>query len=265
MIELSDFLSISGYDFVPGRGYKMVRFLVTAFFVIFFLIISIPLLVVEWIIGKYNMALKDRISQKIVQWAFLCCTALAGVRVDFLGTENIPAEGSFLYVSNHRSYFDIVLTYIKFPRPTGYVAKVEMEKIPLLSTWMRNIHCLFLDRDNIKEGMKTILKGIQQIQSGVSVCIFPEGTRCADPEDLLPFREGSMRMAQKAHCPIIPICICNSSAVWEDHFPAIRKAHVIIEFGQPIMPDSLPQGHKFLGAHVRQIIKDMYDKNRALL
>ena len=127
----------------------MLRFLLTSSFVILFLIFTTPVLLVEWVIGKYNPDLKNRCAQAMVQWAFRGCSVLSGARVDVIGRENIPQEGAVLYVGNHSSYFDIVLTYLCFPRPTGYVAKAEMEKIPLLSAWMRNIHCLFLDRDNI--------------------------------------------------------------------------------------------------------------------
>ena len=82
-----------------------------------------------------------------------------------------------LYVGNHRSYFDILAGYVSVPSLMGFVAKKEMEKIPLLSTWMKLVNCLFLDRENVKEGLKTILQGINQIKNGISVWIFPEGTR----------------------------------------------------------------------------------------
>ena len=169
----------------------MIRFLLTSSFVILFLIFSIPILILEWIIGKYNPELKNRTTQAMVKWAFRGCSILAGVSLEVIGREHIPQEGAVLYVGNHSSYFDIVLTYLCFPHPTGYVAKAEMSKLPLLSIWMKNIHCLFLDRNNIKEGMKAILKGIEELKSGISICIFPEGTRNTSPDIILPFREGS--------------------------------------------------------------------------
>lgn len=244
----------------------MIRFLLTASFVVLFLIVSIPLLFIEWILGKTKPEWKDRSSQAVIRWAFGCCRFLSGARVDYIGMENIPKEGSFLYVGNHKSYFDIVLTYLRFPRPTGYVAKAEMEKVPLLASWMRNIHCLFLNRSDIKAGMKTILKGIEELKSGISICIFPEGTRGKDPDAFLPFHEGSFRMAEKARCPIIPVSINNSRGIWEDHMPFMKKTHVIIEFGKPIHLDTLSkEDRKFLGAYVSAEIKRMYDHNKTLI
>ena len=234
----------------------MLRFILTSSFVILFLIFSIPILIAEWIIGKYNPDLKNRSTQAMVQWAFRGCSILAGVDLDVIGTENLPKDDAVLYVGNHSSYFDIVLTYLCFPGPTGYVAKAEMSRLPLLSVWMKNIHCLFLNRDNIREGLKAIQKGIEELKSGISICIFPEGTRNTSPDTILPFHEGSFRMAEKAKCPIIPVSINNTSAVWEAHLPAMKKAHVIIEFGAPIYPETLSrEERKFLGAHTRRIIQ----------
>ena len=136
----------------------MIRFLITATFVVLFLILSMPLMLAEWIIGKFNMDVKSRSSLAIVNWAFRCVAFLSGTKLIVKGRENIPDDRAVLYVGNHRSFFDIVLTYPLVKGPTGYVAKKEMEKVPLLSIWMKDLHCLFLDRDNIKEGMEKKFK-----------------------------------------------------------------------------------------------------------
>jgi len=171
----------------------MIRFIITALFVILFLILSIPLLIAEWIIGKFNPPLKDRSSLAIVNWAFRMVLRLSGVSVTYIGEDRIPKDTPVLYVGNHRSYFDIVMTYVRVPRTTGYISKVEFLKIPLLSNWMKNLHCLFLDRSDLKAGMKTILAAIEEIKNGVSICIFPEGTRNRTDAPLLEFHAGSLK------------------------------------------------------------------------
>lgn len=241
----------------------MLRFIAVAVFVILFLILSIPLMIVEWIIGKRNQDLKDRSSLAIVNWAFRCVIRLAGTKVIALGEENIPSDSAVLYVGNHRSYFDIVLTYVRVPRPTGYISKIEMAKWPLLNIWMRNLHCLFLDRDNIKEGLKTILAGVEKVKNGISICIFPEGTRNKVPDSFLPFHEGSFKIAEKGNVPVIPMTIVNSAAVFEDHFPKIKKSTVVIEYGKPIYIKELDKDtRKNLGTYVSGIISDTYFKNK---
>ena len=242
------------------------RLIIILLFVVLFLIISLPIQFVEWIIGKLNPDLKTRSSLAIVNWAFRVIIFFAGTKVTVIGEENIPKDRAVLYIPNHRSYFDIVLTYVRVPRPTGYIAKKEMERIPSLSQWMRNLHCLFLDRENIKEGLKTILTAIEKIKSGISICIFPEGTRNTESDELLPFHDGSFKIAEKSGCPIIPVTINNSAAVFEDHLPWIRKAHVIIEYGSPIEVSQLSKEEKrSLSQTVRTIISETYKKNKELV
>ena len=144
-------------------------------------------------------AARDRESLKIVQFMFRLILKIAGVEVTVKGAENIPKDQAVLYVGNHRSYFDILVGYTTVPGLMGFVAKKEMLRYPFLRSWMKNVNCLFLDRENIKEGLKTILEGIDHVKNGISVWIFPEGTRNRneDLRELLPFKEGSHKIAEK--------------------------------------------------------------------
>ncbi len=244
----------------------MLRFIFVAGFVILFLILSIPLLIIEWVIGKFNMDIKNRSSLAIVKWAFRVCIKFSGTTVTVIGEENIPKDTSVLYVGNHRSFFDILLTYIRVPRPTGYVAKVEMLRFPLLLHWMKNLHCVFLDRKDLKKGLKTILECIEKAKTGISICIFPEGTRSREKDTMLPFKDGSFKIAEKAKVPIIPITLNNTSAIFEDQFPKIRKAHIVIEYGKPIDMSTLSKEEKkSIGTYVQNLIQETYNKNKALV
>lgn len=246
----------------------MIRFILVCIEVVGFLIIMIPALIVEWMIGKFSPRTKAISSLHIVQCAFRLILWTTGVKLTLLGHENVPQDQPVLYIGNHRSFFDILLTYVQCPELTGYIAKKEMEKIPLLSNWMRNLHCLFLDRKNVKEGLKTILKGIDKIKEGISICIFPEGTRNKGDNDLemLEFHEGSFKLATKTDCPIIPIALNNTSAIFEKQFPRIKPVHVVVEYGKPILPSQLSkEDKKFIGAYTQNVILEMLKKNEALL
>lgn len=244
----------------------MFRFIAVCIFVVLFLVLSTPLMFIEWIIGKFNVEVKDRSSLAIVNWAFRCVIFLCGTKVTVIGEENVPKDQPVLYVANHRSFFDIILTYIRVPRPTGYISKKEMEKVPLLSIWMKRLNCLFLDRDNIKEGMKTILAGIDHIKNGISICIFPEGTRNKVEDTFLPFHEGSFKIAEKTGAPIVPMTINNSAAIFENQAPKIRKAHVVIEYDKPILLSEMEkEDKKHIGAKVQKIIEETYFKNKELV
>lgn len=245
----------------------MIRLIFVALFVVLFLIIGIPVLGIEWLIGKVSKKTMDYSSLRLVQWAFKMIIKLAGIELTVIGEENI-SEGPVLYIGNHRSFFDVPITYPRCPIRTGYIAKKEMEKVPLLSTWMKRLHCLFLDRNDLKQGLKTILTAIEKVKSGISICIFPEGTRNKNEDelDMLPFHEGSFKIAAKTNCPIIPMAISGSADIWENHFPRVKKTHVILEYGKPIYIDQLEkEDKKHLGSYTQNIIHEMLVKNKAQL
>ena len=242
----------------------MIRIFLIAVFLIVFFILSIPVFLIEWIIGKFNPRARDISSLRIVQGAFKIVIFLSGVKLTVIGEENVPKNQPVLYIGNHRSYFDIVLTYARCPDLTGYIANKEMQKIPFLSRWMKFLYCLFLDRTDIKAGLKVILTAIDQIKSGISIMIFPEGTRGKGNSDLdlLPFHEGSFKIATKTGCPIIPVCINHSSEIFEDHMPRVTPASVTIEYGKPIYPKELSkEDQKFIGKYVRDIMQETLTKN----
>ena len=242
----------------------MIRLIFVALFLVIFLILSIPVFLIEWLIGKVNPHARDISSLRIVQGAFYVIAFLSGCHVTVKGMENVPKDEAVLYIGNHRSYFDVVLTYARCPGLTSYMAKKEVARVPLLSTWMRFLHCLFLDRKDIKQGLKTILAAIDLIKNGISVCIFPEGTRSTGPEqtELLPFHEGSFKVATKTDCLIVPMAITNTSRIFEDHIPFIRSTDVVIEYGKPFRPSELTtEQKKGIGGYTRGIIQEMVQNN----
>lgn len=247
----------------------MIRFLGIALFLGIFFLVGIPVWGILWIIGKFNPKRKQKIALAMVQGGFQCILKLcSGTKTTVIGRERIPRDQAVLYVGNHRSFFDILIIYTLVPDLTGFVAKKEMEKIPFLSTWMRLVNCLFLDRNDMKQGLKVILEGIEKLKNGISICIFPEGTRnkSEDETELMPFREGSLKMAEKAGCLIIPVAMNNNAAIYEKQSPRVKPVHTVIEFGKPIDPKTLDKEQKkFLGAYTRDRITEMVKKNQALV
>lgn len=195
-----------------------------------FSLIALPLL---WLVGKFNEGLKQRISQRIVKSAFGKVLFFSGIKKKVIGVERIPKDESVLFIFNHRGFFDIILAYYTVPVLSSFVSKKEIAKVPGLRLWMRNIKCVFLDRENPREGIKAILQGIENIQRGTSMFISPEGTRNSG-EGLLPFKPGSLKMAEKAGCPIVPVAITNSDKAFENHLPWIKSTPMTIEYGEPI-------------------------------
>ena len=235
-------------------------------FISLFLVLSTPVMLVEWIIGKFNPGFKDESSLRIVQWAFRCIIFLCGTRMTVIGEENVPKGEPVLYIGNHRSLFDTVLTYARTPGLCGYISKKEMTKVPLLPVWMNNLHCLFLDRDDLRAGLEMVLTAIEQVKCGISICIFPEGTRNDGAVDFLPFRNGCLKIAEKTGCAIVPMVLNNTESIYELHKPWIRRTHVVLEYCKPIYPKDFPkEERKKLAEIVEQTVKETYYKNRGLV
>lgn len=240
----------------------MIRIIIGGTFLGLFLLLSYLVFPVLWVMEKFNKKAKDEVSLRIVQWGFRTILGIAGTKITVKGKENIPDEAA-LFVGNHRSYFDILILYIQCERLTGFVAKDSIEKVPSLRVWMRYLYCLFLNRSDVKQGMKTILTAIEYIKKGISICIFPEGTR-NDGEELsmMPFKEGSFKIATKTGCPIVPVSINNSAEIFENHVPRLKKTHVILEYGKPIYPNELSRDElKNIGAKCQEIIQETIQRN----
>ena len=241
------------------------RTIIVLLFLVLFLVLSLPFLGIEWIIARFNRRATDLPQLRVVQWAFSVIVWLSGVKLTVVGEENVPKDEPVLYIPNHRSYFDIIITYARCPGRTGYISKDVLKKVPILSIYMERLYCLFLVRDDMRQGMKVILTAIDHIKEGISICVFPEGTRNKDhehPENLAPFKEGTFKIATKTGCKIVPMAILGTDNILEAHMPWIRPAEVTIVYGKPIDPKALDkETQKHLGAYVQEIVQGMICEN----
>jgi len=158
----------------------------------------------------------------------------SGLRVEVYGKENLPMEPC-LYIANHQSQLDIPLVMANIDEVAGAIAKKEIEKWPIVSSWMREFNCVFIDRENTREGLKSILQGVDNLKNGRSMLIFPEGTRSKGHE-INEFKKGSMKLAIKAKVPIVPITVDGAFKALEGK-PEDLKAKMIIH--KPIYIDIL--------------------------
>ena len=226
----------------------MLRAIMALLFAFLFLVVGIPVLGIEWLYGKINKKGAELSSLRIVQWAFSTIIGICGTDVIVKGAENIPAEEAVVYVGNHRSIFDVVIGYTHCPGLTGFIAKDNLEKIPLLRVWMRRLHCLFLDRTNPRDGLRVILAAIDDIKRGISIFVFPEGTRT------------------KTGCAVIPVAITGTDEILRNHMPFVKKTTVVFHYGKPIYPDQLEADQKkHIGAYTQSVIADMLSEDKDLI
>ncbi len=240
----------------------MIRLIIVLIFVLLFLVFSLILQPLMLFIGLFNRHARDVASLAIVNWAFRVVIFFTGVRSEVIGEENVPKDEPVLYILNHNSFFDIICTYSRVPRLTGYIAKKEMLKFLTLTWWMKLLHCEFLDRKDLRKGMKTINDSADKIKNGISMAIFPEGTRNKSEEPMLPFHAGSFKIAEKSNCKIVPVVLNNTSAIFEDHLPFLKKTKIRIEYLPPIDVSVLDRDErKALPDRVRDMMIETYLKN----
>lgn len=234
----------------------MIRLILALICLVIFCIVFLPVMLILFILKQYKPDTSVRAASVIVRGFLKLILFVAGTKVEAEGTENIPDE-PVLFVGNHRSDFDILVSYTNIPQPVGFVAKKSMEKIPFVAWWMKLIACLFLDRENAREGLKTIKDAIEQIKNGTSVFIFPEGTRNrnADADIPMEFKEGSLKIAQKAKCRIVPVVIKDSERIFEVQKPLIKACKVRIKFLKSFYTEEIPAEYaKTPSAYLRELI-----------
>ncbi|MCL2184790.1 MAG: 1-acyl-sn-glycerol-3-phosphate acyltransferase [Treponema sp.] len=201
---------------------------------------------------------------KIAQgWAF-SIMALIGSKISVSGNENIPKKGGVCFVSNHSGYFDIILLLAFSKRPFGFVAKKELLLLPFINFWIYMLGGLFIDRRNVRKALKTIGKGVKQIQAGGGMVIFPEGTRSRG-RGLLPFHQGSLKLATKAEAIIIPVAIEGSYELFEKTY-RIVSAPIKITFLEGIDTAALSNEERkvALSDRIHAAIKGVLDKDNSL-
>ncbi len=186
------------------------------------------------------------------------------ITMEVKGQENIPKDQACLFAANHSGMFDIPLVELSVEDGVGFVAKDSLEKIPGLASWMRLTHCLFLNRGDMKAGLKTIFKGADYLKEGYNMCIFPEGTRSRTGE-LLEFKAASLKMAQKAKVPVVPVAITGTGDVLENNkYLSIKPNHLTITFHEPLLINDLPRPEQKKAVDmVRQTIADSLENTLA--
>lgn len=203
--------------------------------------------------GKTNER-NDYIHRTTSNWA-MSQVKLSGAKVNVFGVENIPKDIPVLFVSNHQSNFDIALFMSYIDKPKGYVAKIEMNKIPILREWMKHLHCVLMDRSSLRKSAEAITEGIKILKNGYSLVIFPEGTR-SKSNKIGDFKAGSFKLATKAKVPIVPVTIKDSYKLMEQNNNMIKPAEVQMYIHPMIETSNLTKEEEDnLSTRVKKIIE----------
>ncbi|MEG6615842.1 lysophospholipid acyltransferase family protein [Peptococcaceae bacterium 1198_IL3148] len=226
------------------------------YFVLYMLYSLGPLLRVNRLIKTNQYQLAEQRTTKIATHWAKSLIKLTGSTVEIHGLENIP-QRNVLFISNHQGNFDIPLLIGYINKPKGFIAKVELKKLPIVNLWMDKINCVFMDRSNVRQSMKAIQKGIEHLKNGKSMVLFPEGTRSKGPT-MGQFKPGSMKLALKSQVPIVPVTINGSYKILEQNGFIMKPTHVKIVVGEPIYVYNLSKEEQ---AGLSTIIRDKIAAN----
>lgn len=209
----------------------MIRTVIWFIWFVLSLIISTPFILrVKYLIKKNRIKESEALIYKCTNIWAKSLLKVAGVKVNVHGVENIPKDKTVLFVGNHQGNFDIPIYITQIPKVIGFISKIEVEKIPIVRTWMNFLHCVFMDRSNLRKSGEAIIKGIKNLKAGNSIVIFPEGTR-SKGGPMKEFKAGSFKLATKSKCPIVPVTMDGSFKIMEHgNGPWIKPATVNLYF-----------------------------------
>jgi len=158
---------------------------------------------------------------------------LYGVKVKISGSENITSHEGKVYISNHASYLDIYVLLAKLPDNVRILYKKELNKMILISWAMRACGFVPIDRDNVRDAMKSLDKAAEKIRKGLSFVIFPEGTRSKDG-NVQEFKRGGALVTEKAKVNVVPVSISNTNKLMPIGSNRIKSGIVNLVIGKPM-------------------------------
>ncbi len=162
---------------------------------------------------------------------------LCGIRLVVQGLEGLDPNRQYIFIANHQSYIDIpVLVQALSQFQLRWIAKKELFWVPLFGWVLWSSKHIIVDRSSLSRAMNSLSRARERIEKGISVVVFPEGTR-SHHGSLLPFKRGGFLLAFKSQTPIVPVTIKGSGVVWSRGDWRIRSGEIAIVMGKPVSVD----------------------------
>jgi 1-acyl-sn-glycerol-3-phosphate acyltransferase len=182
---------------------------------------------------------------------------IAHIPVQVEGLEHLVPGQAYVFAANHRSNFDIFALISILPGRFLWVAKKSLFKIPVLGLALTRMGSISVDRGNLRSAVQSLDRATATVKSGVSMVIFPEGTRTPSRE-LLPFKKGVFIMALKAGQPIVPVSISGTRFIQPRETIRMRPGPIKVVISPPIAPHTFRHKEELMEA-VRRAIDANYD------
>lgn len=156
-------------------------------------------------------------------------------KIDFevIGQDKVNADDTYLIVANHSGMVDIASVTRAFPKCTCFVSKIELSNVIVFSEWMRTMGSIFIDRNDSRASIVEMNKAIESLKNGMSMCVFPEGTR-NNTGQIEEFKKGSFKLAFKSGVKILPMVLWGTRSVYEDNNNKLRDGSIKVKILDPI-------------------------------
>lgn len=184
-------------------------------------------------------------------------------KIDFevVGQNKVNSQDTYLVVANHSSIVDIVTIYKAFPKYLCFVSKIELSNVIVFSEWMRIMGSIFIDRNDSRASILEFNKAINTLKSGMSMCIFPEGTR-NDTGQIEEFKKGSFKLALKSNVKILPLVLHGTRSVYEGNGNKLGDGAIKAVFLDPIdindlNPDEVRDIHNIVRDRMNEVYKTL--------
>lgn len=168
----------------------------------------------------------------------------SGVRTRTVFETPLDRKAQFVFMANHRSLFDIPVLLTTLPGQTRFMAKKSLFQIPIFGWALKMGGFVTIDRKDLSTARDSFADAVAQLEeAGVSVLVFPEGTRSLDRE-LLPFQRGGFLLALKSDLAIVPVGIAGTAEVQPKKSVLIRPGRVRVHYGSPVAPQQFGVSRK---------------------
>ncbi len=209
-----------------------IRSAVFLFFTILTTFIGSVIAIIAGLFNPYGTVVNGIIRNwaKFLLW-------VAGTKIEVSGLEKLDLSQPYIFMANHQSNFDILALSANIPGTSRYIAKKELFKVPFFGLGMKLAGIIKINRSNKEEAKESINKdAIERINKGVSVIIFPEGTRSRDGK-IHPLKKGGIILAIEGGIPIVPTVLSGTFHIMNKSSLKLKKGRIKLDFLDPIATD----------------------------
>ena len=174
-----------------------------------------------------------RTQHRIAQAWARACLWISGARLTVKGVENLNQRGVAVYAANHTSYMDTPVVFGSLPFQFRILAKRELWSMPFIGWYLNRSGQIAVDSDSARATLSSLSAGVKALKSGMSLFIFPEGSRTPDGE-MKPFLAGAAYLAIRAQVPVVPIALSGAYDLLPIHASHFFPCAVTLQAGEPI-------------------------------